>query len=646
MAFLKHRPRRLPGARRLQTLLSESAVSVPRQTDLSAESAENETAPALAIESLDEGDKQPGNLLEDIFMEDDETPPVSSASGPASLRVECVVPHGKPERLDRFLSAQPQLTDISRERIKQAIRAGQCLLDASSCTDPSTKVRTGQQIAFTLIPDQSSLIPSAGPLECLYADEAIAVVDKPAHLAVHPCPSCREETLVHRLLHRFPQLAALGGERPGIVHRLDKDTSGLLLVALNECARLRLSADFANRNIHKVYLALVHGTPPEYGSCNAPLGRHPTVKVKMAVCAGGREALTEWRRLYASPDGTFSLLAIRLHTGRTHQIRVHMQHMGYPLLGDPLYGRPHSPSKPGAGSSTGNTALPPLTIPACCTRQMLHAWRLHARHPITGQPLTFVCDPPADFWDVMRQLHAHMPRLVVTGCPGCGKSALTHALGESGYPTWSADADVAALYAPEGEVTSLLRLRWGSRFMNADGSVDKTALLEAMRDDSAFRGELEAIVHPFVYASLERFWQSAEEQGAELAVAEVPLWFESQGRYMRKGKSKTGDVVVVGVACNRQIRHERLRMRRGWSEELIALMDSWQWTEEAKMAACDIVVDNSHTLEDLKKQAGPLAHEVQQRAAQQQQLWLAAVRSQLEELQRRLNKEDEQADNA
>ena len=205
---------------------------------------------------------------------------------------------------------------------------------------------------------------------------------------------------------------------------------------------------------------------------------------------------------------------------------------------------------------------------------------------------------------------------------------------------------MAALYAPEGEVTSLLRLRWGSRFMNTDGSVNKTALLEAMRDDSAFRGELEAIVHPFVYASLERFWQSAEEQSAELAVAEVPLWFESQGRYMRKGKSKTGDGVVVGVACNRQIRHERLRMRRGWSEELIALMDSWQWTEEAKMAACDIVVDNSHTLEDLKKQAGPLAHEVQQRAAQQQQLWQAAVRSQLEELQRRLNKEAEQADNA
>ena len=629
MAFLKHRPRRLVTTRQTSSLLSEGVSSTKTKDDVAEQSTFTTSDASKPEKQTEAVPPQTENDAE--LFEDDALP---------SMTATCVVPFGKPDRLDRFLSAQPMLNGISRERVKQAIRAGYCLLDTIPCVEPSTKVKPGQHISIRLVPEYSPLSASAGPLECLYEDEAIAVVNKPAHLAVHPCPSCQEETLAHRLLYRFPQLAALGGERPGIVHRLDKDTSGLLLIALTESARLRLSADFAERHIHKVYLALVHGTPPEHGSCNEPLGRHPTVKVKMAVCPEGREAFTEWQRLYASPDGAFSLLAIRLHTGRTHQIRVHMQHMGYPLLGDPLYGRHPQPPAPGTGGIQRVPSTRTLE-PACCTRQMLHAWRLHAHHPLTGQSLTFLCDPPDDFWATMRQLHTRMPRLVVTGCPGCGKSALTHTLGARGFPTWSADADVAALYAPDGEVTSVLRLRWGERFVSEPGSVNKTALLEAMRSDPAFRKELEAIVHPFVYASLERFWQTAKAQGAPLAVAEVPLWFESRPQSKADiATTASDDLFVVGVACDRQIRHERLRQRRGWSEELIALMDSWQWPEKTKMASCDVVIDNSRTLEELEAQAGSLVEEIQTRAAQRQQAWQQIVRLRLEQLHRRLTEEN------
>ena len=644
MAFLKPRSRRLPKTNRQPSLLSEKCLP------LQEEPGTDETLPPTiktALQGEAEGRSSLSDELEELPFEDDDAAGPASCSSEAPLQtVTCTAPSGKTDRLDRFLCAQPGLDSVSRERVKQAIRAGQCQLDGIVCNDPSAKVKPGQNVSLTLTAECSTVRASEGPLECLYADKDLAVVNKPPHLAVHPCPSCTEETLVHRLLYRFPQLAALGGERPGIVHRLDKDTSGLLLVALTENARLRLSADFANRAIHKVYLALVHGMPPEHGSCDAPLGRHPTVKVKMAVCPGGRDALTEWQRLYTSPDGAFSLLAIRLHTGRTHQIRVHMQHMGYPLFGDPLYGgqRFLGAQKP-SGSALHLTAHARTTEPACCTRQMLHAWRLHAHHPITGHPLTFRCDPPDDFQEVMRQLHARMPRLVVTGCPGCGKSALTHALGALGFPTWSADADVAALYAPDGEVTGILRLRWGDRFVNADGSVNKQALLESMRLDPSFRHELETIVHRFVYAALERFWETAAKEGAPLAVAEVPLWFESSPSHTQPAQDATSDeLFVAGIACDRQIRHERLRQRRGWSEDLIALMDSWQWPEEKKMAACDIVIDNSRSLEELEAQATTLAKDIQARAAQRQQSWQVIVRQRLDQLHNRLTEENNAED--
>ncbi|MBR5735006.1 MAG: dephospho-CoA kinase, partial [Desulfovibrionaceae bacterium] len=398
------------------------------------------------------------------------------------------------ERLDRLLQQQEELAAFSREKLKQAVLDGLCLVDGEPCADPSRKIRQGQRIIFIPPEQHTELAPSHAPVDVTYEDADIAVVNKPAGLTVHPCPSCTEETLIHRLLGRFPKLAEQGGLRPGIVHRLDKDTSGLMLVALSERTRLKLIQDFAGRKVHKTYLALVRGLPPLQGQCAEPIGRHPQCKVKMAVTPSGREALTEWKRLYASEDGRFSLLALRLHTGRTHQIRVHMQHEGYPLLGDALYG---APSKPAAWQD-----------PA--PRQMLHAWRLSFSHPVTGEALAFACPPPEDFWETARLAHRRMTRLILTGCPGCGKSAFLRALEAEGVPVWSSDAEVKRFYAPGGEVASVLKMRYGSRFIAEDGSVSKAALSKAMKEEPGFRASLEGIVHPLVGASRERFFAQNE----------------------------------------------------------------------------------------------------------------------------------------
>ncbi|MEG6594176.1 RluA family pseudouridine synthase, partial [Desulfovibrio sp. 1188_IL3213] len=257
-----------------------------------------------------------------------------------------------------------------------------CTVDGLPEKRPAAKVHMGQAVILNLPEHQGSLQPEEGHLELLWQDAHLVVCNKPAGLTVHPCPSCPEQTLVQRLLGRFPQLSRLEGQRPGIVHRLDKDTSGLLVVALTESDRLTLSEAFAERQVHKEYLALVSGLPPLEGQCREPLGRHPTAKIKMAVVPenrGGRQAFTEWRRLWSTDDNSVSLLAVRIHTGRTHQIRVHMAHMGHPLLGDRLYA--------------------PKAVQDMAPRQMLHAWRLNFTHPASGEDMRFTCPPPQDMPD-------------------------------------------------------------------------------------------------------------------------------------------------------------------------------------------------------------------------------------------------------
>lgn len=523
----------------------------------------------------------------------------------SSLKLEITAAQAG-QRLDRILSAAEP--DLSRAALQKAIQSGHCTVDGLAETRPAAKVRTGQQIHLQLPEVSGQLQPEDGYLELLWQDEHLVVCNKPAGLTVHPCPSCPEQTLVQRLLARFPQLGKIEGQRPGIVHRLDKDTSGLLVVALTETDRLSLSNAFAERQVHKEYLALVAGLAPQSGQCREPVGRHPTAKVKMAIVPenrGGRHAHTEWQRLWHSEDKGISLLAVRIHTGRTHQIRVHMAHLGYPLLGDKLYA--------------------PKVVRDMAPRQMLHAWRLSFAHPVSGELLSFTCPPPDDMPSAALATNRRMQRLVVTGNPGSGKSAFTAFLAQQGVPVISADTIVANLYAPNGAGSQWIgRLRGGS-LLEADGSVNKVALLAAMQEDPVLRRDVEQTVHGLTRQAVEDFWSHHESLGSPLAAAEIPLYFECGWQQLFTPKPLT-----VGVHCPLPLRTERTADTRGWDQEKMAALEAWQWPEDQKMAACDLVIANDKDLQHLSDEATHFLQKLrlhlekiqQKQAALLSELWL------------------------
>lgn len=512
-----------------------------------------------------------------------------------------VVDRQKPARLDRLLSEKLRPEGVSREKIKTAIRNGFCTVDKKICCEVDRKLFSGEHISLTLQTSSSPILPEEGDVEILYQDEHLLVINKAAGLIVHPAPSCPEGTLVHRLLSRFPQLEAQGGLRPGIVHRLDKDTSGILCIALTEEARLNLTEAFAKRIVHKQYLALVAGvpesgsTPPLRGSINLPIGRHPSKKTHMAVVTGGKPASTEWEIKYIGAGARYSLVAVRIHTGRTHQIRVHMTHMGHPLLGDAVYGT-HTWAK------------------NCAPRQMLHAWKLELTHPVTGKALCFLCPPPNDFLQTMLSLEKGMRKIIVTSVAGCGKSACMHVISEQGIPVWSADAAVIQLYEPGQAGWKKIRERFGERFVpSSDQPVDRKALALALlpkqfaqdfhmeisdETDPIDKEEVESLIHPLVFQDLDRFWERCEQQGHALAVAEVPLWFET----MKQRDLSKEDFFLLGLSCTETERQRRLLDIRGWSPDFMAYMDAQQWPQAKKMALCDYVIHNDGSLEDLKKQ--------------------------------------------
>jgi 23S rRNA pseudouridine1911/1915/1917 synthase len=323
-------------------------------------------------------------------------------AGPGERRIDVTIaPEDALMRLDRAL--QRQLPELSRSRLKQLILDGRVTAGNRVLRDPAQRAAAGASLAVSLPPPEDAA-PAAQPLalDVRFEDAHLIVIDKPAGLVVHPAPGNPEGTLVNALLaHCGPSLAGIGGvRRPGIVHRLDKDTSGLLVAAKTEAAHRALSHDFAQRRIERAYLALVWGVPTPEGEIAGNIGRSPANRKKMAVvgAARGKPAATRYRLVRRFGD-VAALVECRLLTGRTHQVRVHLAHIGHPLIGDAAYGtRPGKRLARSAGA-TGDIALFP--------RQALHAARLGFIHPATGERLMFDSEPPSD----MRQLIANLELL-------------------------------------------------------------------------------------------------------------------------------------------------------------------------------------------------------------------------------------------
>jgi 23S rRNA pseudouridine1911/1915/1917 synthase len=296
--------------------------------------------------------------------------------------------HG--QRLDQALAAL--FPEQSRNRLQSWLKKGRVLLDGASAA-AKKKVAAGQSLRVLVETDTEVLAePQAMALDIRYQDEDILVLNKPAGLVVHPAPGNRDGTLVNGLLHLLPEQAQL--PRAGIVHRLDMDTSGLMVVAKSALAHKQLVAALQRREIRRQYLALVHGVMTAGGEVDAPIGRHPRVRVKMAVVASGREALTLYRIHSRYPAHT--LLDVTLASGRTHQIRVHMAHIRHPLVGDPVYGtRPRPPKGASAQLLERLHAL---------QRQALHAQRLGLNHPRSGVALEWQVEPPDDLAQLIAAL--------------------------------------------------------------------------------------------------------------------------------------------------------------------------------------------------------------------------------------------------
>ena len=297
--------------------------------------------------------------------------------------------HGERLRIDRYLSQE--LPDLSRSRIQQLIEQGSLQINGKACTSKKTTVQLGDRISFT-IPEviPLDLQPEAIPLDILYEDGSLIIVNKPAGLVVHPAAGHESGTLVNALLAHCQNLAGIGGvQRPGIVHRLDKDTTGAIAIAKTDQAHQHLQAQLKAKTARREYLGVVYGaTSSDNGTIDQPIGRHPVDRKKMAVVPlekGGRLAVTHWQ--VQERLGNYTLMYFQLETGRTHQIRVHSAYIGHPIVGDPVYS---------AGRSVG------VNLPG----QALHAWRLTLQHPVSEEQIEVTAPIPKTFntlLDVLRK---------------------------------------------------------------------------------------------------------------------------------------------------------------------------------------------------------------------------------------------------
>jgi 23S rRNA pseudouridine1911/1915/1917 synthase len=312
-------------------------------------------------------------------------------------------------RLDAYLSSvEPEL---SRSRIKALIESGEARLDGQS-TKPSKLLKGGEVVSIDIEPPRPvDLVAEGIPLRIIYEDAALVVVDKPAGMAVHPGAGNLSGTLVNALLAHCTDLGGIGGElRPGIVHRLDKETSGCLVVAKTEPVLAALQAQFKQRSVQKTYLALVHGQPADRGRFETLHGRHPTDRRRFTGrLAEGRRAVTEWE-VVERFEGA-SLVRVALLTGRTHQIRMHFSEAGHPLLGDELYGGVRREKRMAPGDPVRRAAV-------AIGRQALHAARLVIAHPVSGETLELEAPLPQDFESALALLRESTRQAGAPESPG------------------------------------------------------------------------------------------------------------------------------------------------------------------------------------------------------------------------------------
>lgn len=291
------------------------------------------------------------------------------------------------DRLDRYIAHH--LADLSRSRIQQLIEQGNIQLNGKACTSKKATVQTGDRIQIEIPAAQPlELKPEEIPLDILYEDDSLLIINKPAGLVVHPAPGHPEGTLVNAILAHCPNLPGIGGvQRPGIVHRLDKDTSGALSIAKTDFSQQHLQAQFKDKTARREYLGVVYGAPKSNtGTIDLPIGRHPVDRKKMAIVPiqkGGRAAVTHWQ--VKERLGNYTLMHFQLETGRTHQIRVHCAHIGHPIVSDPVY-------------SSGRS------IKVNLSGQALHAWQLRLQHPVTGELIQVTASPPPEFVTLLEVL--------------------------------------------------------------------------------------------------------------------------------------------------------------------------------------------------------------------------------------------------
>ena len=285
-----------------------------------------------------------------------------------------------PDRLDRYLA--DHVTDLSRSRLQKLIEQGYVQVNGQVCTSKKLEVKIGDRIQIDIPAAQPLDLQAEDiPLDILYEDDSLLILNKPAGLVVHPSAGHEAGTMVNALLAHCATLPGINGvQRPGIVHRLDKDTTGAIAVAKTELAFHHLQEQFRTKTARRDYLAIVYGAPSqESGTIDQPIGRHPVERQKMAVVAEekGRRAITHWR--IKERLGNYTLIEFELETGRTHQIRVHSAFMGHPIVGDQVYG---------SGRKSINVNLP---------GQVLHAWRLRLKHPLTEEWVVAIAPLPAPF---------------------------------------------------------------------------------------------------------------------------------------------------------------------------------------------------------------------------------------------------------